>query len=47
MYEVREFRLVLHADVLGYVVEIAMRKLERVVGVERRNGGWIILDANR
>ena len=38
MHEVREFRFVLHADVLGYVVERAMRKLERVVGVEGRNG---------
>lgn len=39
MHEVREFRLVLRANVLGNVVERTMRKLEHAVGVERRNGG--------
>lgn len=38
MYEVREFRLVLCADVLDYMVGRAMRQSERVVGVERENG---------
>ena len=37
MYEVREFRLVLCADVLDHMVGRAMGKLERVVGVE---GKW-------
>ena len=39
MHRVRDFRLVLCADVLSYVVEYAMGALERVVEAERKNGG--------
>ena len=34
----REFRLVLHAGVLGCIAEGAVRRLERLVDVERENG---------
>jgi hypothetical protein len=39
MYKVREFQLVLCADVLERVVECAMGVLERIVEAEKANGG--------
>jgi len=38
MYRVREFRLVLCADVQDYILKYAMRKLERIVEAEWKNG---------
>ena len=39
MYRVRDFRLVLCADVLGCIAESAVRKLDRIVKAERMIGG--------
>jgi len=43
MYRVRDFRLVLCADVLDCIVESAMQELDRIVKAERMNGGLYYL----
>ena len=39
MYEVREFQLVLCADVFGFIVDYAVRELELAVEEEKARGG--------
>ena len=39
MHRMREFQLVLCADVLDCIAEYAVQVLERTVGVERKHGG--------